>query len=259
MAQDGPETRANAMSLPHAPLPKMPKEIAKAVIEAIDKIEAAQATGEGEEGTRAFRYASINDVLEAAHQALKDVGLAVSPIEVSYSEDVVDLGLKQLWARHGYRFRYIHKSGETWVDEEDTRHLSIPINSNGMSAGKAQSLALRDYLKGLLRIRTAEPDAEPDAQNVSRETLQRSGVRPPAPAAARGPNSSPTIPMSFAPGNMQPHTVKSAQDAFDQIVAPLSPAKRRQWEDANEEGLRQLKELSGPAWFHIRKAIDRKE
>lgn len=250
MAQDGEEF--------HVPPPPMPKEIAIAIIEVIKEIKSAAPTGEGKEGMRVFKYASINDVLDAAHDVLNSKGLAVAPIEVSYAEEIVPRGpgtAPQKWARYGYRFRLIHETGSTWVDEADTRHISIAINESGMSAGKAQSLALRDYLKGLLRIRTAEPEIE-DAAPESGEPKPEITVRLGEP---KGPA---TMPFIFGPedgkmGGMKPYTAAQVKELFDKIVAPLSKAKRAEWEETNAQGLKQLHELSRKIAIQIRRELDR--
>ena len=239
MAQDGGEMQSR--------LP-MPVAIAKAVLEAIKKIESAEATGEGEEGTRAFKYASINDVLAAAHAALNEVGLHASPVEAEYTREFVEQGqLKQLWAHYGYKFRLIHKDGASWIDEDDVRHISIALSGDGMRTGKAQSLAMRDYYKGLLRIRTAEPDDEGASANGAN--------RPAAPPKA-APHIKGTIPMTFVDGTLSWLPPKEIEVLFAEHVASLGSSERQEWADKNKVGLDQLQALNKPMWLRLRKTIE---
>lgn len=240
----------------HARPDPMPPAIAKAILEAIEKVQSAIARtkGEDEATARQYKYASINDVLDAAHDILKDVGLHALPIEVEYQEEWVDFGgIKQLWARYGYQFRLIQKTaGVSWIEERDVRHVSLQISGTGQNAGKAQSLALRDYLKGLLRIKTAEPDLEDgsNAKNVSRETS--------SPAAAKKD----AIPFDFGKQGkggqpiLEPLTPQEARARFEAEVAPLDAGKRQQWEEANEVGMRALYEVANPTWLALRKMLE---
>lgn len=231
------------------PRPPMPKDIAIAVVEVIGKIEGAEATGKGEEGSRIFKYPSINDVLTSVHQALKEVGLAVVPVEVSYAEEMVQRGvMTQLRARYGYQFRYIHKSGQVWIDEADTRHISIAINESGMSAGKAQSLALRDYLKGLFRIRTVEPDIEGAEPSTTDKPEIVVNLGKPRPA---------TMPFVFGENKMAAYDATQVKQLFDKIVAPLSKALRLEWELANRAGLEQLHEVNKKIALQIKRELER--
>lgn len=229
--------------------PMMPKPIAMAIIKTIGEIEGAEARSQGDEGSRTFKYASINDVLAAAHEALKTNGLAIAPIEVSYSEELVQRGvMTQMWARYGYRFRLIHKDGESWIDEADTRHISIAINESGMSAGKAQSLALRDYLKGLLRIRTVEPDVESAEAATTDKPEITVNLGKPRPA---------TMPFVFGGDKMAAYDADQVKQLFDKIVAPLSKALRSEWELANRAGLEQLHEVNKKISLHIKRGLER--
>jgi len=222
---------------------KMPPAIAKAIIEAIAQVEGAQTTGKGEDvdTARTFVYSSINDVLNASHAALNAVGLSIIPIEASYSDEVT--ASNHIFARYGFQFRIVHKDGASWVDEKDTRHISILLPSDGKGAGKAQSLALRDYLKGLLRIRTADPD------DVSEEDVKQS----------RGTERIPpkgTLLFSFGTG-LESLTPKEIFDRFQNVVATLDFSSRKDWEEANLDGMRNLHEVARPMWLKIRKALDK--
>lgn len=221
---------------------KMPPAIAKAIIEAIAKVQGAQTTGKGEDvdTAREFTYSSINDVLNASHDPLNAAGLSVIPIETSYSDEFVQTGI---FARYGFQFRIIHREGASWVDEKDTRHISILLPSDGKGAGKAQSLALRDYLKGLLRIRTVDPD------DVSGE-----GVKQPRETQRIPPKDA--LMFDFKNG-LEPLTPKDILDRFQEVVAPLNFATRKQWEEVNTQGLRNLHEVARPIWLKIRKALDK--
>lgn len=242
------QEKAVASVIPMRSETTMPISIAKAIIEAIKKIESADATGKGEEANtaRRFQYASINDVLKAASGALNDAGLTALPIEVEYTEESVNG--THLLARYSYRFRLIHKDGGSWVDEQDTRHVTLAIDASGMNAGKAQSLAMRDYYKGLLRIRTREPDDEA-AENVSHETIQRSDGRQ---VERKG-----TIPFDFGEGGMAYYSVEDIRRLFDEKIIKLKASQRKQWEAANVEGIRALNEAARPTWLHIRSGLDK--
>lgn len=232
--------------------PPMPPEIAIAVLKAIESVESATMTGEGERGTHTFKYASINDVLEAAHGPMKAAGLHVTPIEFSYAEQVIEgAATHQLWAQYGFQFRYLHSSGVSWVDREDTRHISILITPTGMSAGKAQSLATRDYLKGLLRIRTAEPDVEGGTENAS--PAQKAD-----PVNLGKPKGPPTMPFVFdKTGKMAPYDAVQIKNLFEKNVAPLSKAERDAWESTNRAGLEQLFHVNQKTFLQVKKGLER--
>lgn len=228
----------------------MPQAIGKAILEAISKISGAQATGKGEDaGTaRSFRYASINDVLDAAHQVMCEVGLAAIPIEVEYRDEIVStpLNTQMLAASYAYKFRLVTKDGTSWVDQEDTRHVSLLLPVDGQGAGKAQSLATRDYLKGLLRIRTVEP--EDAAQNgVEKQPRETERIPP-----------KDTLLFDFGDG-MEALTYQEVETKFGELISGLKFAQRKQWETANGTGLRQLNEVARPLWLRIRADLDRED
>ncbi len=230
----------------------MPIGIGKLVIEAISKISGARATGNGEDEStaRRFTYTSINDVLDAAHDALNEVGLAAMPMEVEYSDEVLvtPLNTQVLKASYVFKFRLLGKDGSSWVDEQDKRHVTLIMPADGKGSGKAQSLATRDYLKGLLRIRTIEPDEEVAAEKVN-------GVEKQPRETGRIPPKN-TIFFDFGNG-LEAITPQEVEVRFADRVAGLKFALRKQWETANATGLRELHELDKPLWLRIRADLDR--
>ncbi len=238
-----------------APPEKMPVAIAKAVIVAIAAMQKAQATGDGEDvnTARQFKYTSVNDVLDAAHDALITAGLAAIPVEVSYSDEIVQVGAlqAQLLARYGYQFRLVHSEGASWIDPSDTRHISIFLPTDGKDAGKAQTLAIREYLKGLLRIRTADPN----------DVAQQGATQAPD-KAVKQPRETKRIPPKGAilfefENGLEPLIAKEIEDRFHKEVAIQPFATRKAWEEANERGLEELNTTARPAWLRIRKVLDR--
>lgn len=233
MPQDG-------LSIP-APTP-MPKEIAKAILEATKKVKSALKTGEGEEGMRSFGYATINDVLDAAHDTLNEHGLHIIPIEIACHREWAGLAL---WGHYEFKFRLVHQSGASWIDDLDTRHISLVLSGQGINAGKAQSLVLRDYLKGLLRIRTTEPNLEDEGATRA---------APATPKTPQRPNA--TLPFTFeASEGLKSYTVEEVVALFGEKVVRLPKARRKEWEDANMTGMRMLKEADSTAWLHIRQQV----
>lgn len=246
-------------SIPQMPIQSsiqpMPPEIAKAIVMAIKAAQGVEKTGEGEDRAekRKFAFSTIDDVLEAAHEALEKAELAILPMETEHSEEVVELldtsgrTTKQMWARYGYQFMLIHGSGETWVNARDTRHISLPV-TGGQTAGKAQSFALKHYLRGLLRLRTGEADVESEDVDAK--------IDAPVSTPRRAKKGS--ILFDFGPnhGGLQAYTPLEVKHQFGVLVAPLSPDKHREWEEANHMGLKELHETAKSTWLAIRKMLD---
>lgn len=233
--------------------PPMPPVIAKAVLEAISKIEGTEATGKGEDAdtNRKFTYTSINDVLNAGHKVLIEVGLTAMPIEVEYHDELVTspLNAQHILARYAYQFRIIHKDGTSWVDERDTRHVALFLSVDGKGAGKAQSLALRDYYKGLLRIRTIEPDEDTEQLNGV-EKQKKKGRE-----TSRIPPKNGIL-FDFGKG-MESLTAQEVEAKFKELLGKQSFEVRQQWEGANATGLRALYEHERPVWLRLRREIER--
>ncbi len=236
---------------------KMPVAIAKAVIVAIAASQKAQATGDGEDEAtaRQFKYVSVNDVLGVAHTALVEAGLAAIPVEVSYSDEVVQVGAlpAQLLARYGYQFRLVHSEGLSWIDPSDTRHISIFLPTDGKDAGKAQTLAIREYLKGLLRIRTADPNDVSEADKAPTKAGEAS-VKQPRETKRIPPKGA--ILFEFSNG-LEPLIAKEIQERFQKEVEPQTFAIRKAWEECNERGLAELHETARPTWLRIRKGLEK--
>ncbi len=262
MANDGQPTKTVlAQTQAERPTHKeMPQAINRAVLATIKAIRPAIQGGEGEEGIRTFRYTTINDVLDACHDGMIETDLGVKPIEIHdfYSEEI--LSEEKIRVHYAYKFRLMH-AGLSWVDEEDIRHVTVVIPATGIGSGKAQSLALRDYLKGLFRIRTQEPEADVATPPDQRDAPQK-GV------SAEGGNGfsslrprAPTVMFNFGifgQGGPQSYTLDEAEMMLKKIVAPQRYSERKQWEsdEVNATGLRELSELDKPRMLRWRKLLD---
>ena len=129
----------------------------------------------------------------------------------------------------------------------------------------AQSYALKHFLRGLLRIRTGEPDAEslpqtkqePDGE-PARARRGRPPNKPEVNLGTRGP-AQPTYLFDFGrqeSGGFEQLTAEQVQLLFDKIVAPLGKAKRKEWQEANRAGMAELCEGAKSTWLQICKAIE---
>jgi hypothetical protein len=242
----------------------MPPAIAKALVVATRKVAEAAKNGTGRDARteREYQFATIDDVLAAAHAALADAGLVIYPQEVASSTELRQLGLGvgyQQWVTYSYRFLLVHEGGDTWMSSADTRHITLLLEG-GNTEGKAQSHALKHFLRGLLRIRTGEPDLE---STPAAPQPGEMGQQPPpqrrTPARKRqvGVDGTPetAYPFDFGEG-MQTYTAAQIDEQFRAKVAPLKKALRTQWEEANREGLAHLCNGAKGTWLAIRQELD---
>lgn len=234
-------------------------EIVKAILEAIAKVKHAEKSGDGEatEGRRlrSFRFATIDDVLEAAHEALDAVGLTVMPIEIGADIETLD---GNDWVRYSFQFMLLHKSGKVWVSPNERRVVHVRL-SDGHTEGKAQSFALKVYLRGLLRIRTGESDLESsiagtleDDPPVNRPVGRHQASNT---LGTNGPRNRITYPFEFGDGIVQ-LTADEVEAEFNLSVRDQSKEARTAWRVANRIGLDQLNNSARARWLRISKALE---
>lgn len=273
-----------------APFAAMPPHIAMALVKASRECGAAAKTGHGTEDRNGyekdFSFATIDDVLEASSKALGDAGLFVYPMCVHY--DVVQREVNHvvsLWADYSFQFMLVwadegKQLSATWICPHDIRHISLPYEG-GKTEGMAQSYALKHFLRGILRIKTGEKDAEsvrvPKGEVSPQEARQRQraleqanvGVAP-MPASAgerpkRGRPPLPRFPFDFGrsgdPGNngYEQVTADECLALFDRIVKPLSLEKRKNWQEVNRIGLEQLCGAAKNAWLQVMRELEATE
>lgn len=260
---------------PPVPPTPMPASIAKALVVATRNVAEAARNGQGREvtgaGVREYQFSTIDDVLAAAHDALATAGLVVYPQEVACHVELRNLGLGvgyQQWATYSFRFLLVHESGDTWMSPNDIRHATLQLEG-GNTEGKAQSHALKHFLRGLLRIRTGEPDLESTTQKTEQAERAQAPQQPRrGPGRPRKQSSQsdvdftpalPTYPFDFGEGGgMSVYTADQINDLFSSKVAGLKKSLRNQWEEANREGLAMLCNNERNLWLAIREELDQK-
>lgn len=265
--------RLNGADKPaRAPAQPMPGRIAMALVKAARECGQAGKSGHGTESRngyeREFSFSTIDDVLEAATAALGAANLMVYPMCIKH--ELIRLEINHVvsaWDDYHYQFMIVWADeekglAETWVCPYDTRHIAIP-HEGGKTEGMAQSYALKHFLRGILRIKTGELDAEavqtpsgtaPDA----REPVRAAKPRKPPPTK----NAGPVYPFDFGrsadPGGngLEEVTAEECWALFERIVKPLSGPRRKQWKEVNRIGLEQLCGTSKSVWLQIQKELE---
>jgi len=276
-------TEAQRMKAAAAP---MPPRIAMALVKAARLCGPAGKSGEGSEDRsgyeRIFSYSTIDDVISASHEALSAAGLMVYPVCINW--EVVRREVNHVvshWADYHYQFMLVWADeekdlAETWVCTEDTRHISLP-HEGGKTEGMAQSYALKHFLRGILRIKTGEVDAEsvkvpkgtpppppqPQAQPYGRnpdyvkaETVVKKPGRPPK-------DPGPTYPFDFGrsadPGGngFEQVTAEQCLVLVERMIAPLDAKHRKDWIAVNKIGLEQMCGSNKVMWRKILDALEK--
>jgi hypothetical protein len=236
----------------------MPAAIAKALLKAVKEVKEAEKTGKLEKGGREVAYHSIDDIYGAVHEAMIANDLMVKAVEVDCTEELLPDGVNR-WAKFRYKFRFLHTSG-TWTDEEDLRTIPIIVGPDGVGYGAAQTFALREFYRGLFRLRTGNGDQNPGAA-----ASDQAGGSPAAVTSREQPDRAPKgkVFMTFPSVNnlapiLQAVSPQEALDLFLLRVASLKGDKVIEWARVrvNEDGLRQLQTLSPSIWKKIRHGVE---
>ena len=144
-------------------LPPMPPEIANALNEVSSGAVKLYKKNKNEFAN--YKFAGIDDFLEAYGKVLAEAGLTIIMDEIDEKVDNKSLIIV-------FNFILIHKSGKMWAHP---LRRTIRVDPRGAQAyGTAQSYALKQFLRGLFMIPTGEDKhmvASPDADSLPAHDL----------------------------------------------------------------------------------------
>ena len=144
-------------------LPPMPPEIANALNEVSSGAVTLYKKNKNEFAN--YKFAGIDDFLEAYGKVLAEAGLTIIMDEIDEKVDNKSLIIV-------FNFILIHKSGKMWAHP---LRRTIRVDPRGAQAyGTAQSYALKQFLRGLFMIPTGEDKhmvASPDADSLPAHDL----------------------------------------------------------------------------------------
>ena len=144
-------------------LPPMPEEIAKALNEVSSGAVTLYKKNKNEFAN--YKFAGIDDFLEAYGKVLAEAGLTIIMDEIEEKVDNKSLIIV-------FNFILVHKSGKMWAHP---LRRTIRVDPRGSQAyGTAQSYALKQFLRGLFMIPTGEDKhmiASPDADSLPAHDL----------------------------------------------------------------------------------------
>ena len=144
-------------------LPPMPPEIANALNEVSSGAVTLYKKNKNEFAN--YKFAGIDDFLEAYGKVLAEAGLTIIMDEIDEKVDNKSLIIV-------FNFILIHKSGKMWAR---ALRRTIRVDPRGAQAyGTAQSYALKQFLRGLFMIPTGEDKhmvASPDADSLPAHDL----------------------------------------------------------------------------------------
>ena len=144
-------------------LPPMPPEIANALNEVSSGAVTLYKKNKNEFAN--YKFAGIDDFLEAYGKVLAEAGLTIIMDEIDEKVDNKSLIIV-------FNFILVHKSGKMWAHP---LRRTIRVDPRGSQAyGTAQSYALKQFLRGLFMIPTGEDKhmvASPDADSLPAHDL----------------------------------------------------------------------------------------
>ncbi len=144
-------------------LPPMPPEIANALNEVSSGAVKLYKGNKNEFAN--YKFAGIDDFLEAYGKVLAEAGLTIIMDEIDEKVDNKSLIIV-------FNFILVHKSGKMWAHP---LRRTIRVDPRGSQAyGTAQSYALKQFLRGLFMIPTGEDKhmvASPDADSLPAHNL----------------------------------------------------------------------------------------
>jgi hypothetical protein len=140
----------------------MPPNVAAAiskVMAGVPKLERGETNQHGN-----YRFASIDDFLEAVRPLCAESGLIILQDEASSEmiEGGVDkYGKPRRWLSVTYSFTLAHSSGETWA-HRPTRSIIVDASMGSQAYGAAQSYCVKLFLRSLFQIATGEKGQDVD-------------------------------------------------------------------------------------------------
>lgn len=218
---------------------QMPKEIASAIVMVMRSVGRVSKEARNQHG--GYNYASVDAFLEVCNPACAEAGLAILPVELSSSIEVMEVadnkggGVKQRrMVRIVYSFVLVHETGATWTNERDNRTVIVD-HTGAQCFGGAQSYALKQYMRSLFLMPTGDKDADADEQHQAE--IIRGTVKA---LKAKKETGTEHVLIDFK-GSMEP---VAAADVSDRVLAFLttfdSEIEAREWWDRNKHGREQF-------------------
>jgi len=130
----------------------MPPKVAAAIVAVMA---AVPKLGKGEKNTHGdYKFASIDDFLEAVRPLCAEAGLIIAQNEESFE-------MRDGWLVMRFSFTLAHVSGEVWA-EKQTRTIMVSAKMGAQAFGAAQSYALKQFMRSLFLIATGEKGMDAD-------------------------------------------------------------------------------------------------
>lgn len=228
--------------------PPLPPKIAAAIATVMTRVPTLAKGEQNKHG--GYKFASIDDFLEAVRPLCTEAGLLIVPDE-EHCEVNGD------WLTLKFSFMLSHKDGETW-DHRPTRTVMVSAKMGAQAFGAAQSYALKQFMRGLFQIATGDgEDADAhDHGDLSQGRRQQNGNGHQNGRAPERPrredyqngngqngrvngNARTTAPQMPPNGNG-----KSVKQAKEEISACKTKEQLKQWKEANAEWLDKLAGIS---------------
>jgi hypothetical protein len=231
------------------PQQAMPASIATAVWSISTEVEDMEKTGDG----AGFKTTKIADVLKHVKPLMKAHGVTVKPVEVS--SELQDLktynssGAEQKATFYvgKYKFRFMHKDGSSWVDQDDVRTQHVMMSMDGTPPAVCQSMALKTFLIGLFEIPTPDPEADQSPSGFVKTGKAKAAKVPTSPQAPYG--------VTDAEGTRH----MSADGVFDYVslhVAPFGYQAVSDFHGNNGTALSSMFANDKPVWLKIKRVLD---
>lgn len=163
--------------------PRMPPEIAKAIVEVKKRI---RQLGSDERNEHArYNYVSVDKFYAAVGPLMAEAGLALLINEASSEVRLSDGERKTPWLFCSYELTFLHESG-AMSSLPMSRSLAMPINGP-QTYGAAQSYIEKQFLRQVFKVPTGEKDADETAQDqIAPEMRSGSATARRAPAGYNG-------------------------------------------------------------------------
>ncbi len=148
------------MDEPITQAPKMPAEIAKAVVAACKRV---RTLGKDERNEFAkFNYVSVDKFYEVVGPIMADVGLFVMVDEEDLKIEAKGGDSKSAWLSAEYLLTLYHESGASFGP---IRRKMMVQASGPQAFGTGMSYVEKYFIRSLLKVPTGEQDADADPQN----------------------------------------------------------------------------------------------
>jgi hypothetical protein len=213
--------------------PDMPGAIAQAVIDVMGAV--GRLRKEGHNSHDGYKYVSIDGIMEAVNPACAAAGLIIKPVVIKTErfEAAGKTGVRRM-LRMFFKFRLIHKSGATWIDDDDVREVEVQA-TGAQAFGSGEAYAFKQFARTLFQIPTGEEDA--DAGEQLDTEVRRAKVRA---AVAERETGDEHFPFDFGDGIVPVALSDIAELCRAHMTALNSAAEVKAWVERNKHGRAQL-------------------